>query len=70
MKEKSVLVRAVVNADGVLSIDTSGKLPGRGAYICRNLNCLQKAQKSKGLERSLKRSIPPEIYESVRWLNA
>jgi predicted RNA-binding protein YlxR (DUF448 family) len=70
MKEKHLLTRVAANANGNISADPGGKAPGRGAYICRDAACLQKAQKTRGLERSLKRSVPPEIYENVRWLNA
>ena len=65
MKDKSALIRVVSNADGSLSIDATGKAPGRGAYLCKDTNCLSKAQKSKGLERSIKRAIPQEIYDSL-----
>ena len=65
MKDKSTLIRVAANPNGEVQIDPSGKAHGRGAYICPNTTCLQKAQKSKGLERSLKRNIPPEIYEHL-----
>ncbi len=48
------------------SIDFTGKKPGRGAYICPDLECLEKAKKSKGLERSFKASVPKEVYEKLR----
>ena len=62
MMDKSALVRIVANANGEISYDPSGKMPGRGAYICKTPECLEKAHKSKGLERSLKRAVPSEIY--------
>jgi predicted RNA-binding protein YlxR (DUF448 family) len=68
MKEKPTLIRIVASSE--ITVDENGKAHGRGAYICRNQACITKAQKSKGLERSLKRSVPTEIYENVRWLNA
>jgi hypothetical protein len=46
-------------------MDTTGRKNGRGAYICPNPECLQKAKKSKGLERSLKISIPKEVYDNL-----
>ena len=66
MKDKPQLVRIVLNADNGPAIDLSGKAQGRGAYICKNTGCLGKAQKSKGLERSLKSALPQEIYESLK----
>ncbi|MDR0271758.1 MAG: YlxR family protein [Clostridiales bacterium] len=63
MKDKSSLIRITVNAEGEVISDN--KAPGRGAYICRNNDCIQNAQKLKGLERSLKRSVPLEIYEKL-----
>ena len=47
------------------ALDRTGKLPGRGAYICPNAECLAKAQKSKGLERSFKVAVPKEVYEQL-----
>ena len=65
MKDKPQVVRIVCNADGNISIDETGKAHGRGAYICKNADCLKKAQKSKGLERSFKRAVPQEIYDTL-----
>lgn len=66
MKDKRQLVRIVRSDDGEYSLDFTGKKPGRGAYICPNLECLEKAQKSKGLERSFKSPVPKEVYEKLR----
>ena len=66
MKDKRTLVRVVRNDVGEFSIDFTGKKPGRGAYICPDLECLEKAKKSKGLERSFKASVPKEVYEKLR----
>lgn len=63
MKPKRELIRVVRNADGDINIDTKGKLPGRGAYICPQTDCLKKARKSRALERAFGVSIPDEIYE-------
>ncbi len=60
-KEKRDLVRVVKNAENEISIDVTGRKNGRGAYICKNTECLRKAVKSKGLERSLKISVPEEV---------
>ena len=64
MKDKTQLLRIVSGTAGVF-IDETGKANGRGVYICKNAECLSKAQKSKGPERSLKRDVPQEIYESL-----
>ncbi len=66
MKSKKELIRIVKSEDGEFSLDTTGKKPGRGAYICPNPDCLLKAQKSKGLERSFKCAVPKEVYEQLR----
>lgn len=66
MKNKKELIRIVRNQEGEISLDFTGKKPGRGAYICLNEECLEKAQKSKGLERSFKTAIPDEIYEELK----
>lgn len=66
MKEKKSLIRVLLGTDGSISIDDTGKKNGRGAYLCRNLSCLNKAIKTKGLERSLKTSISAEIYEQLK----
>ncbi len=65
MKNKKELIRIVHNEAGEFLLDATGKKAGRGAYICPNLECLQKAQKSKGLERSFKEAVPREVYEQL-----
>ena len=52
-------------ADGAFAVDATGKLSGRGAYICRKTDCLKKAVGSKALEKSFKVSIPSEVYEQL-----
>ena len=64
MKAKKELSRVIKTEEEVL-LDTTGRKNGRGAYICANPECLKKARKSKGLERSLKASIPDEVYENL-----
>ncbi len=66
MKNKKELVRIVRSDDGIFSVDYTGKKSGRGAYICSNIECLEKAKKSRGLERSFKASVPNEVYEQLR----
>lgn len=65
-KDKRNLVRIVRSPEGEISVDLTGKKPGRGAYICPNLECLNKVIKSKRLERSLETAISQEIYESLK----
>ena len=64
MKAKKELFRVIKNDEGVF-LDASGRKNGRGAYICADTDCLEKARKSKGLERSLKVAIPDEVYENL-----
>ena len=64
-KEKKAMIRVVRCTDGSVSLDFSGKLNGRGAYVCPDLECLRKAQKSKALERSLEVAIPQEVYDRL-----
>ncbi len=64
-KQKNELIRIVRSNDGSIQLDLKGKLSGRGAYICRNVSCFDKACKSKALERSLGVSIPEDICRSV-----
>jgi len=65
-KDKKKLIRIVKDKDGNISIDKTGKAQGRGAYLCDDLNCFEKAVKSKRLERTFEAKIPDEIYESLR----
>ena len=51
--------------EGTIAPDTTGRMNGRGAYVC-SLECLGKAMKNKGLSRSLKAEIPPEVYEQLK----
>ena len=65
MKSKKEMIRVIKTPEDDIVIDATGKKNGRGAYICNSLDCLRKAMKSKGLERSLKTSIPKEVYEEL-----
>ena len=65
MKYKNDLIRVIKNPEDHIIIDATGKQNGRGAYICNSIDCFEKARKSKGLERSLKRKIPEEIYDEL-----
>ena len=63
MKSKKDMLRILKTADtNEIVLDVSGKKNGRGAYICRNRDCLMKAIRNKGLERSIKTGIPQEVY--------
>ncbi|WP_392486427.1 RNase P modulator RnpM [Haloimpatiens sp. FM7315] len=66
MKPKKELIRVVKNEQGEISVDVTGKKPGRGAYICKNVNCLEKAFKTKKLEKNLNIKIVEEIYDKLR----
>lgn len=64
--DKKKLVRIVKNKEGQIFLDPSGKANGRGAYICQSMECLEKAIKTKALERSFKAQIPVEVYETLK----
>ncbi|MCD8025813.1 MAG: YlxR family protein [Clostridiales bacterium] len=77
MKEKRELVRVVKSPDvkdgegnvieaGSVSLDLTGKKPGRGAYVCRNAACFEKARKARRFERAFSCKIPEEIYEQMQ----
>lgn len=77
MKEKRELIRVVkapdtkdengeIIAKGEISLDLTGRKAGRGAYVCRNLACFEKARKSRRFERSLSCKIPDEVYEQMQ----
>lgn len=65
-KNKNELIRIVINKEGQISIDRTGKANGRGAYICDNIECLEKIIKSKRLEKSFETQISNEIYEELK----
>lgn len=65
MKGKKEMMRVLKTAEDGIVLDMTGKKNGRGAYLCMERECLKKARKNKGLERSLKMSIPDEIYDSL-----
>ena len=59
------MMRVLKPAEGPIVLDMTGKKNGRGAYLCMTKECLQRARKSKGLERSFKMTIPDELYENL-----
>ena len=62
---KNTLVRILRTPDGNIVLDKTGKLSGRGAYICKSVSCLNKARKASRIERSLVCEIPTEIYTTI-----
>lgn len=66
MKPKKELIRVVKSNDNHISIDLTGKANGRGAYICKNLECLEKAVKTKRFEKAFEVKISDEIYDRLR----
>ena len=64
-KEKRELIRVVRSPEGGISLDFKGKEPGRGAYLCPDLECLKRARKSRALERALETAITPELYDEL-----
>ncbi len=65
MKSKKEMLRVLKTVEDEVVLDTTGRKNGRGAYLCFSSECLKKARKNRGLERSLKMSIPPEVYDSL-----
>ena len=65
MKEKRELIRVVRSPEGEVSLDPGGKKSGRGAYVCRNADCLKRAIRQKQLERQLDVTLPPETAEAL-----
>jgi predicted RNA-binding protein YlxR (DUF448 family) len=65
MRPKGELIRVVRSPEGAISLDSKGKAPGRGAYLCPNAQCLKRAIKSKALSRAFGAEIPQEIYNSL-----
>ncbi len=66
MKTKKELVRVIKTSENEILIDNTGKKNGRGAYMCSSKECLEKAYKTRGLERSLKHAVPSEVYDKLK----
>lgn len=66
MKSKKEMMRVLKTAEGDIVLDVTGKKNGRGAYLCKQEDCLKKAVKNKGLERSFKMSIEKSVYENLQ----
>ncbi len=65
MKSKKDMLRIIKTPEGEITLDATGRKNGRGAYLCYSGDCLDKAIKGKGLERSFQMRIPPEVYERL-----
>ncbi len=65
MKSKKEMMRVLKTPEDAITLDKTGKKNGRGAYLCMDKECLIKARKNKGLERSFKMSIPSDVYDSL-----
>lgn len=65
MKNKKEMMRILKTPEDEIILDVTGRKNGRGAYLCKEEECLLKARKSKGLERSFKMSIPNEVYDNL-----
>ena len=66
MKSKKEMIRVLKTTEDEIVLDTTGKKNGRGAYLCFSRECLEKAVKNHGLERSLKTSIPQDVYQNLK----
>ena len=65
MKSKKEMIRVIKTADEEILLDATGRKNGRGAYLCPSMECMKKAVKSKGLERSFKMAIQKEVYDAL-----
>ena len=65
MKPKKELVRGVKSPQGEISLDLTGKKPGRGAYVCKDVTCLRAARKARRLERAFSCAISPQVYDQM-----
>ena len=66
MKEKRELIRILRTPEEEIVLDATGRKNGRGAYLCHSSQCLEKAFKSKGLDRAFRTSVPKEVYDRLR----
>ena len=65
MKPKKELVRVAKSPEGEISLDLTGRKPGRGAYVCRSADCLKAARKARRLEKAFSCRIPDEVYDRL-----
>ena len=66
MKPKSQITRVVKSPEDEISLDITGKKPGRGAYVCRDTDCLNRIVKSKALSRAFKMQVPNNIFDELQ----
>lgn len=66
MKSKKEMIRVLKTPENEIVLDATGRKNGRGAYVCLSQGCLEKAVKSRGIERSLKMAVPAEVYEDLK----
>ncbi len=66
MKPKKELIRVVRNKEGEVSVDFIGKKPGRGAYVCKSIECFEKARKAKRFERAFEAHIGDDVYDIIK----
>ena len=66
MKSKKEMIRVLRTSENEIILDATGKKNGRGAYLCFSEECLEKAIKNHGLERSLKMAVPDEVYQNLK----
>ena len=66
MKNKKELIRIVRNSEGILELDTTGKKPGRGAYICPDVDCFNQAIKGKSIQKALEQDLSTDLQESIK----
>lgn len=65
MKPKRELIRVVRSPEEEISLDFRGKKPGRGAYVCPNMECLKRARKARALERAFSAQIPADVFDAL-----
>ena len=65
MKPKKELIRVVRSPEGAVSLDFKGKLPGRGAYVCPDAECLKRAKRSNALERAFSAPLPEDVWQAL-----
>ena len=66
MKNKKEMIRILRTSEGEIVLDVTGRKNGRGAYVCRSMDCFEKAVRNRGIERSLKEKVPEETYENLK----
>jgi len=66
MFEKENLIKVVKNKENIIQLDETNKLPGRGAYVCKKDECIQKCTKTRGFNRAFKGNVPHDIYDKLK----